>query len=149
MRSVPMVQYLCEKCGGSLSGGDRFCMRCGAPVDPAPKPQSFCTKCGASFEGTEGFCMSCGAPRGEVRGMHQAISQPAMPPVVQDTAVAMGSQQGRQIVMPPQKLGLFSRTSRRLSSFPLLRSRQSSPLSASRSRLLCISPSMMTRKIPR
>lgn len=110
MQLVPMVQYSCRKCGGALSIGDKACMRCGAPAEPAPhEARAFCVKCGMPFEGVGGFCMSCGTPRDEVQAMRQVASQSAIPSSTPHSSVVMENQPARQIVMPPQKQSLFSR----------------------------------------
>jgi hypothetical protein len=64
--------YTCASCGSPVSGSEKFCGICGAPVvaakppAPAPAPAAppagkFCGSCGAPITGTTKFCGSCGA----------------------------------------------------------------------------------------
>ncbi len=47
---------VCTQCGSALDRSDRFCRRCGQPVERA------CPKCGGKLQPTDLFCNSCGAP---------------------------------------------------------------------------------------
>ena len=53
----------CRYCGNELKNGERFCRRCGKPVETEPVQSSrFCSECGAELLPNAGFCRSCGAP---------------------------------------------------------------------------------------
>lgn len=63
--------YTCASCGSPVSGSEKFCGICGAPVvaakpmappaPPAPPAGKFCGVCGAPVSGSTKFCGSCGA----------------------------------------------------------------------------------------
>lgn len=44
----------CSKCGFQIQSGDRFCMKCGTPVE------RLCPKCGTYYEIDQKFCVKCG-----------------------------------------------------------------------------------------
>jgi outer membrane protein OmpA-like peptidoglycan-associated protein len=56
----------CAKCGSALESSQRFCTKCGAPVDapPGATPKRFCTQCGGPNEINAQFCTKCGKPLG-------------------------------------------------------------------------------------
>lgn len=59
------MSNVCEKCGWTLDGAQRFCPNCGAPVNTSPPEtasRKFCAGCGASLAGDAKFCAKCGAP---------------------------------------------------------------------------------------
>ncbi len=64
--------YVCSSCGSPVTGTEKFCGICGAPVVasrvPAsvpPQPvQKTCNACGAPVSDTTKFCGGCGAPVG-------------------------------------------------------------------------------------
>lgn len=45
----------CEQCGTTLEAGQRFCSKCGAPVN-----RSVCPSCGKKVRAGDLFCSSCG-----------------------------------------------------------------------------------------
>ena len=46
----------CEKCDASMEAGQRFCAKCGAPVNNA-----VCPTCGKKVRAGDLFCSSCGS----------------------------------------------------------------------------------------
>lgn len=46
----------CWNCGVAIRAGDRFCERCGNPLD------RICPKCGERYEKGDRFCSGCGEP---------------------------------------------------------------------------------------
>ena len=44
----------CSKCGFQIQSGDRFCMKCGTPVE------RLCPICGTYYEINQKFCIKCG-----------------------------------------------------------------------------------------
>ncbi|MBM3182358.1 MAG: zinc-ribbon domain-containing protein [Chloroflexi bacterium] len=46
----------CEQCGASMETGQRFCVKCGAPVNSAA-----CPSCGKKIRAGDLFCPSCGS----------------------------------------------------------------------------------------
>ncbi len=50
---------LCTKCGGSVTGGAKFCPSCGNPM--AAKAGKSCVSCGAGIGANVAFCPECGA----------------------------------------------------------------------------------------
>jgi predicted amidophosphoribosyltransferase len=54
----------CPTCGAGYDAGDRFCVRCGAPL-PAPKGTAACLSCGAPLGPDDTFCSVCGSAAGE------------------------------------------------------------------------------------
>ncbi len=65
---------VCASCGSPITGTEKFCGICGAPVvaarvpapaQPQPRPvQKTCQACGAPISETTKFCGGCGAPAG-------------------------------------------------------------------------------------
>ena len=49
----------CTQCGKNITPNPRFCPRCGAPVDTAPK-EKLCARCGAKNLPQAVFCNQCG-----------------------------------------------------------------------------------------
>ncbi len=47
----------CEQCGTSMEPGQRFCAKCGVPVNRAA-----CPSCGKKVRAGDFFCRSCGTP---------------------------------------------------------------------------------------
>ena len=59
----------CSKCGVELKEGQKFCTRCGNPVNTNPRPASkqvdsspVCPKCGTPLKPGQKFCTKCGTP---------------------------------------------------------------------------------------
>ncbi len=46
----------CEQCGTTMEAGQRFCSKCGAPVN-----RSICPSCGKKVRAGDLFCRSCGS----------------------------------------------------------------------------------------
>jgi len=57
----------CEKCGTSMETGQRFCNKCGAPVNSAA-----CPSCGKKVRDGDLFCSSCGS---QVEVQMEAVGQ--------------------------------------------------------------------------
>ena len=57
----------CEKCGVSMETGQRFCNKCGAPVNSAA-----CPSCGKKVRDGDLFCSSCGS---QVEVQMEAVGQ--------------------------------------------------------------------------
>ena len=51
----------CAKCGAALPENAKFCLECGAKVEPPAPSAVVCPKCGATVAGGK-FCLNCGAP---------------------------------------------------------------------------------------
>jgi len=56
------AQRTCAHCGRTIKEGDRFCVGCGRPVEPAKvkPPENVCGKCGAKTRPGDHFCCVCG-----------------------------------------------------------------------------------------
>lgn len=55
-------EFHCPFCGGRIEEGEKFCARCGKPLDwEAIKKDRACPKCGAPYEEGDRFCPQCGA----------------------------------------------------------------------------------------
>lgn len=61
----------CSKCGAELKEGQKFCTKCGTPVNANPQPvakqvdsSSVCPKCGTPLKPGQKFCTKCGTPVG-------------------------------------------------------------------------------------
>lgn len=59
----------CVKCGSELKEGQKFCMKCGTPVNANPSTITkqmdggvTCSQCGSPLKPGQKFCMKCGAP---------------------------------------------------------------------------------------
>lgn len=61
----------CSKCGAELKSGQKFCTKCGTPVNVNNQPQAAakqmaavvkCNKCGAELKPGQKFCTKCGTP---------------------------------------------------------------------------------------
>jgi len=59
----------CTKCGSELKVGQKFCMKCGAPVSVNPSDETkqvntnvVCSKCGSPLKPGQKFCTKCGTP---------------------------------------------------------------------------------------
>lgn len=54
----------CSNCGAALPPNAKFCMECGAKVEPKPEPQlvrpTHCQGCGAELPPNAKFCLECG-----------------------------------------------------------------------------------------
>ena len=69
----------CRYCGNELKNGERFCRRCGKPVETEPVQSSrFCSECRAELLPNASFCRSCGAPVNQ-----QKPEQPQQPDAAQ------------------------------------------------------------------
>ncbi len=74
----------CPKCGNDVREGQKFCMKCGTPLNVQPQQSaakssteasSVCPNCGNPIKPGQKFCMKCGTPLG-VKAQHQpAASQ--------------------------------------------------------------------------
>ena len=61
----------CSKCGAELKEGQKFCTKCGTPVNANPQPVAkqvdsspVCPKCGTPLKPGQKFCTKCGTPVG-------------------------------------------------------------------------------------
>lgn len=61
----------CSKCGAELKEGQKFCTKCGTPVNANPQPAAkqvdsspVCPKCGTPLKPGQKFCTKCGTPVG-------------------------------------------------------------------------------------
>jgi len=59
--ATPPTAAKCPKCGATLPENAKFCLECGAKVEPPAPPAVVCPKCGAKVAGGK-FCLECGAP---------------------------------------------------------------------------------------
>jgi hypothetical protein len=50
----------CPNCGSEVDGQDRFCQRCGHPLEVASRAPAMCPRCGGVLEVGEQFCLWCG-----------------------------------------------------------------------------------------
>jgi len=57
----------CEQCGSSVEAGNRFCPKCGTPVN-----SNACPSCGENVRAGDLFCPSCG---GQLQVRMEAASQ--------------------------------------------------------------------------
>ena len=74
----------CPKCGNDVREGQKFCMKCGTPLNVQPQQSaakssteasSVCPKCGNPTKPGQKFCMKCGMPL-DAKAQHQpAASQ--------------------------------------------------------------------------
>jgi len=48
----------CSNCGNQLQPSEKFCTKCGAPAEQAPK--NFCKVCGTPYKQGTAFCTTCG-----------------------------------------------------------------------------------------
>jgi hypothetical protein len=63
--------WTCATCGKGAVPGDKFCARCGGPIQPirpvaaghAPKSRAVCASCANLLGVTDVFCSQCGARR--------------------------------------------------------------------------------------
>lgn len=60
-RATHQPKAACEKCGTPMQAGQRFCAKCGSPVN-----NELCPSCGKKIRAGDQFCPSCGI-RLEVR----------------------------------------------------------------------------------
>lgn len=57
----------CPKCGNEIIPGERFCEKCGSPIENK-KTTNFCMECGTKCEDGEAFCSNCGLPLTDLQG---------------------------------------------------------------------------------
>lgn len=56
---------VCPECGTTVTSGDKFCGRCGKPVETKPASPMSCPTCTSTFEGPASYCPACGVRLGE------------------------------------------------------------------------------------
>jgi curli biogenesis system outer membrane secretion channel CsgG len=59
MASLPAI---CPQCGAKITGADKFCAGCGAPLNAAPPT---CPKCHEPVKAGDKFCRKCGTALGQ------------------------------------------------------------------------------------
>lgn len=77
----------CTSCGITLADGLKFCIKCGAKVEPV----ALCASCGKALKPNAKFCGGCGAavaapaPEPVVAPAPEPTPAPAVPPVVEES----------------------------------------------------------------
>lgn len=83
----------CTSCGITLADGLKFCIKCGAKVEPV----ALCASCGKALKPNAKFCGGCGAavaapapepvaaPAPEPTPAPEPVVAPAVPPVVEES----------------------------------------------------------------